>query len=51
MAMAGDISWHDSHGTFNLRVAAILTRFVGGIERCVTSPSAGTADSDMEVNP
>jgi ADP-ribose pyrophosphatase YjhB (NUDIX family) len=26
MAMAGDISWHDSHGTFNLRVAAILTR-------------------------
>jgi pimeloyl-ACP methyl ester carboxylesterase len=32
-------------------VAAILTRFVGGIERSVTSPSAGTADSDMEVNP
>jgi pimeloyl-ACP methyl ester carboxylesterase len=32
-------------------VAAILTRFVGGVERCVTSPSAGTADSDMEVNP
>ena len=26
MATAGDISWHDSHGTFNLRVAAILTR-------------------------
>jgi ADP-ribose pyrophosphatase YjhB (NUDIX family) len=26
MAMAGDISWTDPHGTFNLRVAAILTR-------------------------
>lgn len=32
-------------------VAAILTRFVGGIERSAMSPSAGTADSDMEVNP
>jgi ADP-ribose pyrophosphatase YjhB (NUDIX family) len=26
MATAGDISWQDPHGTFNLRVAAILTR-------------------------
>ena len=26
MATAGDISWHGPHGTFNLRVAAILTR-------------------------
>jgi ADP-ribose pyrophosphatase YjhB (NUDIX family) len=26
VATAGDISWHDPHGTFNLRVAAILTR-------------------------
>jgi ADP-ribose pyrophosphatase YjhB (NUDIX family) len=26
VAMAGDISWSDAHGTFNLRVAAILTR-------------------------
>jgi ADP-ribose pyrophosphatase YjhB (NUDIX family) len=26
MAMAGDISWTDPHGTFNLRAAAILTR-------------------------
>lgn len=26
MATAGDISWRDPHGTFNLRVAAILTR-------------------------
>lgn len=26
MATAGDISWHSPYGTFNLRVAAILTR-------------------------
>ena len=26
MATAGDISWHGPYGTFNLRVAAILTR-------------------------
>jgi ADP-ribose pyrophosphatase YjhB (NUDIX family) len=26
VATAGDISWHGPHGTFNLRVAAILTR-------------------------
>ncbi len=26
MATAGDISWQDPHGSFNLRVAAILTR-------------------------
>ena len=26
MATAGDISWHGPHGTFNLRVAAILAR-------------------------
>lgn len=26
MATAGDISWQGAHGTFNLRVAAILTR-------------------------
>jgi len=26
VATAGDISWQDPHGTFNLRVAAILTR-------------------------
>ena len=25
MAIAGDISWQDQHGTFNLRVAAVLT--------------------------
>ena len=26
MATAGDISWEDPHGTFNLRAAAIITR-------------------------
>jgi ADP-ribose pyrophosphatase YjhB (NUDIX family) len=26
VAIAGDISWHGLHGTFNVRVAAILTR-------------------------
>jgi hypothetical protein len=31
-------------------VAAILGRFVGGIERSPTSPSAASTDSEMEVD-